>query len=228
MKIRPTRLSVVLVTTLGLLSLFTSTAADVSTTATVTPAPVETATTTPAKLPYGVEDVLKLSQAQVGEDIIVNYVKSSGTIYSLSPADIVYLKNSGVSDRVINAMIDQRKLAVQAVPVQTQPTAPVISGAPSGEAVTAPPADHAVEAPLTPPASTVTVIPYPAATAAYYGYYYPYPYYGYYPGVSFAFRFGPGYHGYYRYGHYGHYGHGSYAVHGRHGGGWHGGGGHHR
>src|SRR5439155_23179374 len=69
----------------------------------------------PTKLPYGVEDVVKLSRAQVGDDIIVNYVRNSGTIYNLTAADLVNLKNAGVSERVINAMLEQRKLAQVAV-----------------------------------------------------------------------------------------------------------------
>lgn len=64
---------------------------------------------TPVKLPYGVEDVLKLSRAQVSEDITLNYIKNSGTIYNLGPKDIVYLRNEGVSDKVINTMLDQRQ-----------------------------------------------------------------------------------------------------------------------
>jgi hypothetical protein len=77
------------------------------------PAPTETPTPAaseapPPKLPYGVEDVLKLSRAQISEDITLNYIKNSGTIYNLSPKDIVYLRNEGVSDKVINTMMDQR------------------------------------------------------------------------------------------------------------------------
>ena len=84
--------------------------------ATPTTAPSQIATTTappsdaaPVKLPYGVEDVLKLSRAQVSEDITLNYIKNSGTIYNLSPKDIVYLKNEGVSDKVLNTMMEQRQ-----------------------------------------------------------------------------------------------------------------------
>ena len=58
----------------------------------------------PAKLPYGVDDVLKLSRAQISEDITLNYVRNSGTIYNLAPKDIVYLRNEGVSDKVISTM----------------------------------------------------------------------------------------------------------------------------
>src|SRR5215471_5789507 len=51
------------------------------------------------KLPYGVEEVLKLSRANISDDITINYIQSSGTIYNLTAQDIVYLRNQGVSDR---------------------------------------------------------------------------------------------------------------------------------
>ena len=38
--------------------------------------------TPPAKLPYGVEDVLKLSRAQVSEDIIQNYIQRKTVSFS--------------------------------------------------------------------------------------------------------------------------------------------------
>src|SRR5439155_1211767 len=82
-----------------------------------TPAPVvkETSAT---KLPYGVEDVLKLSRAQVSEDITLTYIQNSGTIYDLRPNDIVYLKEQGVSDKLISAMMEQRKKALDAAAAQ--------------------------------------------------------------------------------------------------------------
>src|SRR5438552_13472071 len=61
--------------------------------------PVVSATAT-VKLPYGVADVLKLNRGKVSDEIIVTYVQSSGTVYNLSPQDIVYLRDQGVSDRV--------------------------------------------------------------------------------------------------------------------------------
>ena len=70
------------------------------------PGPSEAAA---VNLPYGVDDVLKLSRAQASEDVTLNYIRSTGTIYNLAPNDIVYLRNEGVSDRVINTMLDQRK-----------------------------------------------------------------------------------------------------------------------
>src|SRR5689334_9583200 len=97
-------------------------------------------TTSPSKLPYGVEDVLKLSHAQVSDDIVLNYIQNTGTIYNLGPQDIVYLRDQGVSDRVINAMIDQHKrvtelAAAQSPPAQPAPNAP---SAPNTSAPVAP------------------------------------------------------------------------------------------
>jgi hypothetical protein len=180
-----------------------------------------TASAPATKLPYGAGDVLKLSRAQVSDDVILNYVQSSGTIYNLSPQDIVYMKSEGVSDRVVNAMLGQRKQVEianqQAAAASAQAAAaPAIQNAPTvPDAPLVPVAPQYVDAaPYVDcaPASSVYVIPSPTVRAAYYGYYSPYYYsspYRYYgpsyygPSVSFGFRFGGG---------GGHY---------RGGGGWH-------
>jgi hypothetical protein len=162
-----------------------------------------TAAAAPIKLPFGAEDVLKLSQARITEDVILNYVQSSGTIYNLTPADIVYLRNEGVSDKVVNAMIDQRKkVAESTTPVTPQPESPVpapatVAADTTGCAV-APTYTEPVVTEVAPAASTVYVIPYPAARTAYFGaysYYRPYGYVGgpYYGGVYYG---GPYYRGY--------------------------------
>jgi len=86
----------------------------------------------PLKLPYGVNDVLKLSRAKIGEQIILNYIQNSGTIYNLGATELVYLKTEGVSDNVIRAMLAQRsrvELAAQSAQAQAAATAP--NGLPS-------------------------------------------------------------------------------------------------
>src|ERR1039457_4109550 len=103
-----------LFTSLGAASLVAASAlaqteAPSTTTTTATTVAPATSDTVPVTLPYGAQDVLKLSRAQVGEDLTLNFIRNSGTIYNLAPKDIVYLHNEGVSDRVINAMLDQRK-----------------------------------------------------------------------------------------------------------------------
>src|SRR5262249_12869800 len=135
------------------------------------------------------EDVLKLSRAQIGEEIILNYVQNSGTIYNLAPKDIVYLRDQGVSDKVVNAMLDQRRrvegaaqfAAAQAQAAQAAAAAANPAPAVDPNAVAAQPDAAAAgttyaQAPLTPPASSVYVIPYNSASYAYYGPYGYYPY----------------------------------------------------
>ena len=206
-----------------------------TTTATSTPAAADSA---PVKLPYGVEDVLKLSRAQVSEDVTLNFFRNSGTIYNLAPKDIVYLRNEGVSDRVVNAMLDQRKnvpaeTAAQSAPpsAPVAPQAPVYPGANDAAAAQASaqyaptyvqPAPVYVEPqPTDVPTSTVYVIPYYSSGYSYANCY-PYYYGGYYrscgPSVVFGFGYGNGGHygGYYggRYG--GYHGGGSHRYHGHH------------
>ena len=174
---------------------------------------------TAPKLPYGVEDVLKLSRAQVSEDVVLNFIQNSGTIYNLSPTDIIYLKNEGVSDRVVAAMLDQRRKVPEAA-AQTSTTAASAPAsptpAPATTAADAQPAPVYAQPAPEPAPSTVYTIPYPAASAAYYGAYTPYygyswPYYGYSwpyargyycgPGVSFGFGFGSGAYHHYHHSH---------------------------
>src|SRR5439155_455635 len=171
----------------------------------------------PAKLPYGVADVVKLSRARVSEDVILTYVQNSGTVYNLGPQDIVYLRDQGVTDRVINTMQDQRKKAAEAT-AQTAPT----GVAPQAYADTAPvaaapvynqPAPVCIQpAPVYVPASTLYVIPYYGSGnyvssgcyrpyyGGYCGSYRPYcgSYYGgsyRYPSVAVSVGFGFGGHG---------------------------------
>jgi hypothetical protein len=223
--INPVRIPLI-ATVLSLAPFATGLAADTNSAAsdTVAAAPAVLALTparsAPVKLPYGAEDVLKLSRAQISEDLIMNYVQSSGTIYNLAPKDIVYLRDQGVSERVINTMLDQRKrveLSAQAaMPAEptTVPNAPTVAPAPTvpdaGNAAPAPaypdqPPAYA-EAPLTPPASSVYVIPYSGYNGYYASGYYPYSPYcwgpGYYggwygPSVAIGFGFG-GYGGFHR------------------------------
>ncbi len=201
---------------------------------TTSPSTPATAEAKPAKLPYGVDDILKLSRAQVSEDVTVNYIRNSGTIYNLAPNDIVYLRNEGVSDRVINTMLDQRKT----VPAETAaenaaaaPQTPVSSYA-SAAAVPQyaptyiqPAPVYAQPEPTYTPASSLYVISYPYSGYRYPGYY-PYSYGGYYgyggPSVAFGFGYssggycGPSYGAYYGGYRGGYHGGGHYRSHGRH------------
>ena len=169
------------------------------------------AQTAPVPLSYGVSQIIQLSQANVSEGTIVNYIQNSGSSYGLDANQIVYLKQQGVSDAVINTMLNQPR------PVATPVNYPAAGSAPTAIVVTQPTVTYAPA-----PSSTVYVIP-DTQTYGYYAYgyrpygsryYYPCynPVYYNYPGVSFSFGFGGGYRGGWGGGYRGGY-------HG--GGGWH-------
>jgi uncharacterized protein YcfJ len=56
--------------------------------------------------PLAVADVKALAQAKVGDDVIISQIRNSHTVYHLSAADIIDLRNSGVSEKVLDFMIN--------------------------------------------------------------------------------------------------------------------------
>ncbi len=179
-----------------------------------TAAPAQNA---PVQLSYGVVQILRLSQAKVNDDTIVNYIRNSGSSYGMDAGQIIYLKQQGVSETVINAMINQPRLTTTVTPAASQPAA---------TAVAQPTATYVQPTATYVPSSTVYVVPDTQSYQyqAWYDYYHPYygyyPYYSgwYYPSVTFSFGYGGGWHGGYYHG----------GWNGGYRGGWHGGGGWHR
>lgn len=160
------------------------------------------------ELSYGAQEVLKLEQAKVSDDVIVSYIRSSGLTYAMTADQIVYLRSQGVSNPVLTAMLGTPGAA--STPVPAPSTVAASQPAPAPVQTTAAAPATTVVVPST-PAPTVTYVP---DTTYYYDpYYYSYPYYyGWYPGVSLYWGggwYGGGWHG---------------GWHGG-GGGWHGGGG---
>jgi hypothetical protein len=165
----------------------------------------------PVQLSYGVPQILQLSQAKIGDSTIVAYIQNSGTIYSLNASEIIYLKQQGVSDAILTAMLNQRQRVVQSAG-QTAPqsVAATTASQPDTAETSTAVAQPTVTYVQTVPSSSVYVIP-DTQTYQYYNNYYPanggYPYYGgwYYPPVSFSFGFGGGYRGGYYHGGWGGY-----------------------
>ena len=56
--------------------------------------------------PLSLADVKALAKAGISEDVIINQINNSRTVFHLSAADIIDLRDSGVTDKVINYMID--------------------------------------------------------------------------------------------------------------------------
>ncbi len=51
------------------------------------------------------QDVIDMSNAGAGDDVIIDMIHKTGAVFQLSPQDVVALADSGVSSRVIRAMI---------------------------------------------------------------------------------------------------------------------------
>jgi len=56
--------------------------------------------------PLTLADVKALAKAGISEDVIINQIHNSRTVFQLSAADIIDLRDAGVSDKVVNYMID--------------------------------------------------------------------------------------------------------------------------
>jgi hypothetical protein len=56
--------------------------------------------------PLGVADVKMLAKSGISDEVIISQIRNSRTVYRLSAADIMDLKDSGVSEKVIDFMIN--------------------------------------------------------------------------------------------------------------------------
>jgi len=170
-----------------------------------------------AQTSYGTADVVKLAHANISEDTILSFVQHSDRGYNLSASDIVTLREAGVTDRVINAMLEKKAPVVLAsapaatvVPATTATTTTTVA-APAAASTTSAATER--NNPATPttvvtqPVTTYVETPTYVAPAPVYvtpNYYYGYPYYGsgyygypyrYYGGPALSFSFGFGGHG---------------------------------
>ncbi len=73
----------------------------------------------------GITDVKNMAQAGVSDDVIISQIQGTHTVFHLSTADLIDLHNSGVSDRVVNAM-----QGTAASAEALQPTTTVVQAAP--------------------------------------------------------------------------------------------------
>lgn len=61
-----------------------------------------------AKQYIPVTEIVQKVQQGVPDDVIINDMKKSGSTYEMSSEIVTYLKNNGVSDRVINVMLSMK------------------------------------------------------------------------------------------------------------------------
>jgi hypothetical protein len=111
----------------------------------------------PSNLSPDLQEVVKLSHARMPDDVIENYINSSGKAYHLSADDIIYLNGQGVSPAVIrvlqtaNPTPPPQASAPPSAPAPMQPN-PAPSSAPTGPPPNGGAAPVAADAPPATPA----------------------------------------------------------------------------
>jgi uncharacterized protein YcfJ len=55
--------------------------------------------------PLSLADVKALAKAGISEDVMINQIKNSRTVFHLTSTDIIDLRDAGVTDKVVNYMI---------------------------------------------------------------------------------------------------------------------------
>jgi surface antigen len=92
---------------------------------------VAAATARPAAPPMSIHDVVQMTKQGVSDDLIIAQIRNSGSVFVLQASDITALCQEGVSNRVIQAMMDtsRRPAVVRPVvyerPVIVEPAPPV-------------------------------------------------------------------------------------------------------
>ncbi len=81
--------------------------------------------------PLGVTDIKALAKAQISDEVIISQIRASRTVYHLTTAEIIELRDAGVSNRVIDFMINTPNAANVPLPATVeQPTAVTVTGPP--------------------------------------------------------------------------------------------------
>ena len=104
--------------------------------------PIPKIVTAPSRLSPGVDEIVQLAQAGVGDEVLQAYIENSPTPYKLNVDEILYLHDLGLSVETIAAMVRHSQSA------QDQSAAPAIANAqPSATNTLAPPAEQSVAQP---------------------------------------------------------------------------------
>ncbi len=68
--------------------------------------------------PLGLADIKALAKAEVSDEVILSQIRNSRVVYHLTTAEIIDLKDSGVSQKVIDFMINTPSLYPPPPPVR--------------------------------------------------------------------------------------------------------------
>ena len=83
-------------------------------------APTRIIAPTPVNLPPVPAEVLRMSQAGMGDDVITSYIQKSDNPYTLDADQIIYLHDLGISSEVLNTLVNH----VGPAAISAPPTAP--------------------------------------------------------------------------------------------------------
>ncbi len=115
-------------------------------------------------LPPGVQDVVKLAKAGLGEEVILAQIRNTGAYYNLSADQLIYLSQQGVTQNEIKALLGPGGTAAPANPAPApapgpEATAPVPAPAtPTYAPAPAPGTATYAPAPVAPMAPTVPTV----------------------------------------------------------------------
>jgi Family of unknown function (DUF6600) len=74
------------------------------------------AQTSATNLPPAIQDVIKLTRAGITEEVILAELQRAGVSNKLSPDQLIYLSNQGVSQNVIRALVQREEPGLAAAP----------------------------------------------------------------------------------------------------------------
>jgi hypothetical protein len=116
-----------------------------------------------------VQEIVKLSQAKMSDDVITSYIHNSGTSFNLSADDILYLNTHGVSQPVISALLQARPAAVSApsTPAPSAPPQNPVSPYPSSYAPAPEPSMPAPDISQAPPSTDISLSYFQSQLAPY-------------------------------------------------------------
>ena len=126
------------------------------------------AQTPPSNLSPDLQEVVKLSQEKMSDDVITTYIRNSGKTFKLGADEIIYLNSQGVSQGVISALLQTASSGGN--PANQTPSPVVASSPPPPEPTPAPQAMVSAPAPQVeapaPPAPEINFALFSRSTCA--------------------------------------------------------------
>ncbi|MDB6036153.1 MAG: hypothetical protein JWM16_6491, partial [Verrucomicrobiales bacterium] len=130
---------------------------------------IQDATAAPVSISPGATEVVKLAESGSSEEVILAFIKNSGTTYNLSADEVIYLKDVGLSSPVVTAMLTHdNSLRSQTQPYTYDQKAYPSSGQTQVAQPTPQPAVPEQPAPSEPAAATPAYVSNPPAQVNYF------------------------------------------------------------